>query len=41
VIAQVGAADQARPRQRIGLAIDPAHCHVFDSTGRALMPSSR
>ena len=36
VIAQVGATDDARPRQRISLAIDPTHCHVFDNTGRAL-----
>ena len=41
VIAQLGATDDVRPRQRIGLAIDPAHCHVFDDTGRALASLSR
>ena len=41
VIAQVGANDDVGPRQRIALAIDPAHCHVFDDTGRALAPVVR
>ena len=41
VIAQVGATDDARPRRRIGLSIDPAHCHVFDDTGRAFAPTNR
>jgi multiple sugar transport system ATP-binding protein len=41
VIAQVGATDEARPRERIGFTIDPAHCHVFDNTGRALVPNGR
>jgi multiple sugar transport system ATP-binding protein len=41
VIAQVGATDDARPRRRIGLSIDPAHCHVFDNTGRAFAPTNR
>ena len=41
VIAQVGATEDARPHQRIGLSIDPAHCHVFDSGGRAFVPTSR
>jgi multiple sugar transport system ATP-binding protein len=36
VIAQVGATEEVRPRQRINLTIDPVHCHVFDATGRAL-----
>jgi multiple sugar transport system ATP-binding protein len=37
VIVQVGAIDDVRSRQRIALAIDPAHCNVFDNTGRALV----
>jgi len=37
VIAQVGATEDVRPRQRVTLTIDPVHCHVFDSTGRALV----
>ena len=41
VIAQAGATDEARPRQRIGLSVDSAHCHVFDNTGLALAPIKR
>ena len=41
VIAQVGGADEARPHQRVQLAIDPAHCHVFDDTGSALVHKDR
>ena len=41
VIAQVGANEDVRPRQRIALAIDPAHCHVFDHSGRALARKDR
>jgi multiple sugar transport system ATP-binding protein len=37
LVAQVGAGDDTRPRQRIGLAFDSAQCHVFDSSGRALV----
>ena len=37
VIAQVGATEDVRPRRRVTLTIDPVHCHVFDSTGRALV----
>jgi multiple sugar transport system ATP-binding protein len=38
VIAQVGATEDIRPRQHVSLTIDPVHCHVFDETGRALVP---
>ena len=36
VIAQVGATEDVRSRQRVNLAIDSVHCHVFDEMGRAL-----
>jgi hypothetical protein len=41
LIAQVGGAEEIRPYQRIQLAIDPTHCHVFDETGRALEHKDR
>lgn len=41
VVAQVGATDDVRSRQRIGLSMDPAHCHVFDDMGRAFTPTTR
>jgi len=40
VIAQVGATEDVRSRQRVTLTIEPVHCHVFDQTGRALMSLS-
>jgi multiple sugar transport system ATP-binding protein len=40
VIAQAGATEDVRSRQRVNLAIDPVHCHVFDAVGRALVSLS-
>ncbi len=41
LIAQVSATDDTQVRQRVGLAIDSAHCHVFDSAGQAFTASNR
>jgi multiple sugar transport system ATP-binding protein len=41
VIAQVGGAEEVHPHQLVRLAIDPAHCHVFDSADRALAHMDR
>jgi ABC-type sugar transport system ATPase subunit len=36
IIAQVAASDAFRLDECIGLALDTAHCHVFDGEGRTL-----
>jgi multiple sugar transport system ATP-binding protein len=36
VIAQVAGSDRYHPGDRVGLAVDPAHVHLFDAAGDAL-----